>query len=135
MSRPRKPTNILELNGAFAKNPKRGLARANEPEPVGEIGAAPEYLDENEKACWHEIVKMCHAGSLCSADRLILEHGARILAALRASKEYGNVRLMVRLEATLGKLGLTPADRSKISITKPKETANPFAKFRPASSP
>ena len=85
MARPRKPSNVLELKGAFSKNPKRGAARANEPDPVGDIGEAPAYLDENEKACWHEIVKMCHAGSLCAADALIVEHGARVLAALRAA--------------------------------------------------
>jgi phage terminase small subunit len=121
------------LKGAFHKNPKRGVARANEPDPVGDIGEAPAYLDEKEKACWHEIVKMCHAGSLCAADALIVEHGARVLAALRASPVYEDVKLMVRLEATLGKLGLTPADRSKVQVVKAKAVENPFAKFKATS--
>lgn len=133
MARPRKPSNVLELKGAFSKNPKRGAARANEPDPVGDIGEAPAYLDENEKACWYEIVKMCHAGSLCAADALIVEHGARVLAALRANPIYEDVKLMVRLEATLGKLGLTPADRSKVQVVKAKEVENPFAKFKATS--
>ena len=133
MAPPRKPSNILELKGSFKKNPLRGAAREHEPEPVGQIGDAPTFLDESETACWHEIVKMCHAGSLCAADALIVEHGARILAALRASPVYEDTKLMVRLEATLGKLGLTPADRSKVQVIKAKEVENPFAKFKTTS--
>lgn len=133
MAPPRKPSNILELKGSFKKNPRRGVEREHEPEPVGEIGDAPASLDEREKACWQEIVKMCHAGSLCAADALILEHGARVLAALRSNPVYEDVKLMVRLEATLGKLGLTPADRSKVQVIKAKEVENPFAKFKAAT--
>lgn len=131
MAPPRKPTNVLALNGAFKRNPKRGAARSNEPLPEGTIGEVPARLNESEQACWRDIVAMCHEGSLCNADRLIVEHAARILSALRASSEYVDTKLMVRLECVLGKLGLSPADRSRISI-KPKATANPYAKFSPA---
>lgn len=132
MARPRKPSNVLELKGSFKHNPDRGAARANEPVAEGEIGTAPEFLDEGARACWIEIVGMCHKGTLCAADRLVVEHGARVLAALRASPAYEDTKLMIRLEATLGKLGLTPADRSKVQAIKPKENENPFAKFKPA---
>jgi len=132
MAPPRKPTNILALNGAFKRNPKRGAAREHEPVPVGEIGDAPAHLNESEKTCWADIVGMCHEGSLCAADSLVIEHGARILSALRSGEDYSDVRLMVRFECVLGKLGLTPADRSRVQIVKPKETVNPFAKFSPA---
>ena len=132
MARPRKPTNVLELKGAFKKDPQRAADRENEPEPQGEIGDPPKHLSADERKCWVEIVSMCHAGTLCAADRLVVEHGARILWALRSSEEYVDTKLMARLEAVLGKLGLTPADRSKVQVLKPKENANPFAKFRPA---
>lgn len=132
MARPRKPSNVLELKGSFKHNPDRGAARVNEPVAEGVIGDAPAYMDEGARACWSEIVGMCHAGSLCAADRLVVEHGARVLAALRANAVYEDVKLMVRLEATLGKLGLTPADRSKVQVIKAKEVENPFAKFKPA---
>lgn len=132
MARPRKPTNVLELKGAFKKDPQRAATRENEPEPQGEIGDPPNHLSVDERKCWVEIVSMCHAGTLCAADRLVVEHGARILWALRSAEEYVDTKLMARLEAVLGKLGLTPADRSKVQVLKPKENANPFAKFRPA---
>jgi len=133
MAPPRKPSNVLELKGSFKKDPKRGAARANEPVPVGEIGKPPAHLSESELVCWHEILKLCHAGSLCASDALVIEHGSRILSALRASEEYADTKLMVRFETVLGKLGLTPADRSKVQVVKAKEVENPFAKFKSTS--
>lgn len=132
MARPRKPTNVLELKGAFKKHPERAAERANEPEPTGEIGDPPKHLTGLALECWTEIVGLAHAGTLCAADRLVVEHGARALAALRSSDDYADTKLMIRLETVLGKLGLTPADRSKVQVLKPKENANPFAKFKPA---
>ena len=132
MAPPRKPTNILALTGAFKRNPKRGAARANEPEPTGDIGDAPAHLNESERACWGAIVGLCHENSLCRADRLIIEHAARILSALRASTEYTDVKLMTRLECVLGKLGLSPADRSRVQIGTRQKVMNPFEKFSPA---
>lgn len=132
MAPPRKPTNVLELAGAFKRNPKRGAARANEPEPVGVIGDAPAHLNESEKACWAGIVAMCHEGSLCTADRLILEHASRVLAALRASTEYSDTKMMVRFESVLEKLGLSPADRSRVQIGTRQNAPNPLEKFLPA---
>lgn len=43
MARPRKPGNVLELKGAFKRNPARGKARENEPKPNGEIGDPPTH--------------------------------------------------------------------------------------------
>ncbi|ABE44885.1 hypothetical protein Bpro_2971 [Polaromonas sp. JS666] len=126
MARPRKPTSVLELTGSFKAHPERAAARKSEPVPSGEIGDAPSYFDDESRKCWTEIVGMCHVGTLCAADRLIVEHGARVLAALRASPVYADAKLMIRLEATLGKLGLTPADRSKVQVIKPKGNTNPF---------
>ena len=132
MAPPRKPTNVLALTGAFKRNPKRGSARANEPEPVGDVGDAPAHLNASERACWVAIAGMCHENSLCRADRLIIEHAARILSALRASTDYADTKMMVRFETVLGKLGLTPADRSRVQIGTRQKVMNPFEKFSPA---
>ena len=42
MSRPRTPTNILELRGALKKDPQRRKLRANEPKPETAIGLPPD---------------------------------------------------------------------------------------------
>lgn len=129
MARPRKPSNILELNGAFKRNPSRGRARENEPVPIGEIGDPPDHMPSNVAECWREIVGFAHPGVLCKADRLIVEHAARILSSLRADQWRGNPALLNRFEVVLGKLGMSPADRSRVSIFK-KSGANPYAEFR-----
>lgn len=125
MGRPRTASNVLDLRGAFKKNPKRGRDREDEPEPVGDVGDAPAWFSAKQKACWKEIVGLCHAGSLCRADRLIVEHASQLLSQLRAEKWVVHPTILVRYEAALGKLGLSPADRSKIKVTKAPQK-NPF---------
>jgi hypothetical protein len=127
--RPRKPSNVLELKGAFEKNPARGRARENEPVPTGEIGAPPSHLPTDVATCWEEIVGLTHHGVLCKADRLIVEHAARMLARLRLMEWRTDPAILIRFEVCLGKLGMTPADRSKVSVMKPDEKENPYAEF------
>lgn len=131
MARPRKPTNVLELKGAFKEHPARAAARANEPEAVGEIGEPPARLSEFERECWDDLVNQCHAGVLCAADRLFVEYGARVLAQLRNQVDI-DPKLGIRFETVCARLGMTPSDRSKVQMIKPKDHENPFAKFKPA---
>lgn len=42
MARPRKPTNVLELTGAFKKNPQRARQDA---EAAGELSAPPPHIN------------------------------------------------------------------------------------------
>lgn len=131
MARPRKPTNVLELKGAFKKDPGRGAARANEPEAAGEIGEPPARLSEFERECWVELVSSAHAGVLCAADRLFVEYGARVLAQLRNQTDI-DPKLGIRFETVCARLGMTPSDRSKVQLLKPKENANPYEEFKSA---
>ncbi|SET67811.1 hypothetical protein SAMN05216412_11257 [Nitrosospira multiformis] len=78
--------------------------------------------------CWHEIVGLTHPGVLCRAARLIVEHAANILALLREGGWTSN-RALTRLEAVLGKLGVSPADRSKVSILKTDGAENSYGEF------
>lgn len=65
MSRPRTPTSVLELSGAFRKNPKRGEERAREPMATGELKPPAQFLrtDISEfaryLAIWQETVAVC----------------------------------------------------------------------------
>ncbi|WP_052494003.1 hypothetical protein [Nitrosospira sp. NpAV] len=75
-----------------------------------------------------EIVGYAHPGVPCKADSLIVELAAQILATLR-TEEWGNsATLLIRSESVLGKLGMSPAGRSKVSIFK-KQGPNPYAEF------
>ena len=97
-------------------------------QPNGEVVEPPTHFAANIAACWREIVGFSHPGVLCRADRLIVEHAARILATLRAEQWRGKPALLNRFEVVLGKLGMSPADRSKVSIFKTKR-ASPYSEF------
>lgn len=128
MPRPRKPTNVLQLAGAFKHDPARGRARINEPEPDGDIGDPPEHLTPEESLCWLELVGLSHEGVLCRADRAFVEYGARVWAQLRTQNDF-DPKLGIRFEAVCTKLGMTPADRSRVQMTPPKPKANPYDEF------
>ena len=128
MSRPRTPTNILELRGAFKKDPQRRKLRANEPKPETAIGLPPDRLDVQDRAAWDEIVSHCCPGVLTGSDRLTVELAARLLAELwDEGRSFHNAKL-ARLQSLLASFGMTPSDRSKVSVP-PKEAVNPFAQL------
>lgn len=122
--RPRKPTAYLELVGADKKNPKRFEDRANEPRDLGPLGDPPPWLNEAEQARWRNIADWCGKW-LTIADRVLVEQTARLwqLCADRKAKPADEKLLA----SNLIRLGMTPADRSRVNVTgakKPK--SNPF---------
>ena len=113
--RPRTATNVLELKGAFRKNPDRGRARAHEPKPIGGIGPAPKLEVLTFEQAWDLIVATAPPGVLTSRDRLYVRVAAELLALLSESGAAGvDSAKLNRLEMMLGKLGLNPADASRV---------------------
>ena len=125
MARPRTPTNVLDARGSFRKHPER---KRVDPDTAGPLSAAPDHLTEQALECWNDIAVSAPPGVLTDSDRIALEIAANLLAQIRADPlEFTSMRL-VRLEVLLGKFGMTPSDRSKVSIaTRAKPSANPFA--------
>ena len=124
MARPRTPTNVLELRGAFKRHPER--KRPDEPKPTRAIGECPDRLDDGERAAWDEIVSTCCPGVLTNADRLAVEIAARLLAeSWEAGREFDDVRRR-QLSVLLGQFGMNPSDRTKLRVEPPK-TVNKFA--------
>ena len=120
MARPRKPTKVLELNGTFKNTPKRKKARENEPVVEEGIGKHPCFLNEEQIAAWNWIVSVAPEGVLTSADAPFVAN----LSVLQAQIMTGDAPMGAYglLQAGLGKLGMTPADRSKVSVPqKPKQ--------------
>lgn len=141
MARPRKPTNVLQLAGAFKKNPQRLAYRANEPKPTGAIGEPPAGADAEVARCWREIVDEAPPGVLTNADRGVM----LLLAKLRLHAEKGDpfvtddgtlietirtydTKKLGLLLRCYTELGMTPASRSKVSAKDDNERpANAFA--------
>ena len=124
MARPRTPTNVLDARGAFKKNPQR---RRQDAEPSGQLGAAPAHLECEALQAWEEIKRSAPRDVLTESDRLALEVAAQLLAQFRTDPVEFPAAKLVRLEALLGKFGMTPADRAKVGGKKEAPKGNPFA--------
>jgi hypothetical protein len=126
MARPRTPTSVLEIRGAFKANPQRAQDRANEPVVTEPLGEPPKTFTGDQIQAWTDIVNYAPKGVLTSADTLAVERAARLLAKIRmgsASETEGR-----SFDALLGKFGMTPSDRSKVSVAVPTQRpGNPFS--------
>lgn len=113
MAGPRTPTAVLEFKGAFKKHPER--RRKGEPQPKTPIGQPPKHMTVEAKKAWREIVKQCHPGVLTGMDRLTLEVIAGGIAKLRGNPKAPASERKTIVDL-LGKFGMNPADRTRISI-------------------
>lgn len=121
----RKPTKILELAGAFKHNPARGRERAAEPVSNAPISEAPPRLEATEREIWNEIRGQLVEGVALESDAIAFETLVKLVAAMRRgaldAKEMGH---LVRL---FGLFGMTPADRSRVSVPTGAKPKNSFA--------
>jgi hypothetical protein len=111
----RKPTRLLEISGAFKKDPQR--RRNHEPIPSGPLGDPPGFLPEPVKACWRELNAMIPPGVLAVSDRWAVELAARAMANARDGSITNAERAV--LSSLLGRMGLTPVDRARIAAPPP----------------
>jgi phage terminase small subunit len=124
MARPRTPTKVLELSGAFKKNPQRLKAREGEPEPTGELSAPVDQLDEIELACWKRIMEIAAPGVIKNSDEGMVEVTARLWAKVK--KGQAVINEMTALVSCFKQLGMTPSARAGLSVPQ-KKTGNKFA--------
>lgn len=123
MPTPRKPANVLNINGAKRRNPGRLKARGKQPEDNRAIGRAPAGLTDEQRAAWREIVRN-DPGVLTKADRIAVEMTARLMVEIRNGDTQATKQAL--LTQTLHKLGQTPQGRNHVSVPE-KPEKNPFA--------
>jgi hypothetical protein len=120
--RPRTPAKILELKGAWRKDPQRRR------EPVQGAGAfdsqPPSHLPQECVRAWHHIVAQVPPGVLTASDATSIEIMARLQASIWMSGDRDDIKELFRW---LGQYGLTAAAREKIAAKKPEGSGNPFA--------
>jgi hypothetical protein len=135
MPRPRTPTDILEKNGAFDHDPQRRAAREGEPTPSGPLGDPPLTFTKGQREAWFELMLQAPENVLTISDRVMVELYCNLVARMRggdpdperegATKPPENLKaaeanLLLNL---LGRMGLTPADRSRIHAPAAKKVA------------
>lgn len=114
MARNRTPSNVLEMSGAHKRHPER--KRKHEPVPKAGIGPAPAAWDENLRKAWDEVVAITPAGVLGDSDRIALEVLVRLLVEYRENPKSFTTSRLTPLVSLLSRFGLTPADRTRISV-------------------
>jgi hypothetical protein len=121
------PASVLEAKGAFDKDPQR---RRVDPETTGEIGEAPVYMTDSQKAVWGEIKSQLPIGVAKSADRIVFEVCVRLVDKMRHHEKGINSSETAQLLNALGRMGMTPADRTKCAVpVTPEKESNEFAEF------
>ena len=111
-----KPSAVKKLEGAYKRNPNR--KPKGEPQPRMGIGAAPKWMTEFQSNIWDEFVDQIAPGVLKNMDRIFLEQGVLLLEKSRL--EEINSADRSALLTVLGKLGMNPCDRQKITVETPK---------------
>ena len=120
MARNRTPTSILEAKGSYLTHKNR--QRPSEPTVDRPIGKAPTSMSAPERKVWKELAAQSCPGVLMESDRLMFAVLVRL-----AAKFYANAPMAAAETAQLitlsSKFALNPADRSKVSVEKPKASA------------
>jgi hypothetical protein len=118
MGRPKLPSKVKVIKGSFRP------CRENPAEPPATpLGSAPAHLNDSQKGIWDELVKAIVPGVLAQSDRMILEIASVLLAEFRENGTL-SVGNMSHLISVLARLGMSPADRSKVSLPDPKTKKN-----------
>lgn len=118
--RPRTPSNVLELKGAFKKDPQR---RRVDMAGVGKFDSSPpSNLPQELVPAWREIVNQINPMILTASDNSSIELMARLMLQARLT---GDVGIIKELRQWFAQYGMTAVGRTKISATPPQED-NPF---------
>lgn len=127
MPRPRKSAKVLELSGAFRKNPARKKARAAELKIGNPLGAPPaEWVEKapNSQRCkelletWHQVIAQDVLGVLNCSHWLLVKSTCYLMYKIdQASRGYGKASSgdHAALKSNLAVLGQTPADSAKVA--------------------
>lgn len=130
MARPRKPTAVLELVGAFKHNPDRAASRVNEPKPTkSSIKTPPVWMTEPQKKCYAEILRRAHPGVCMEPDTNHVQIVACLMAQFQVDPDAMPPPRVAALLAGLGKLGMNPSDRSRVQAPGSAKPATPYGEF------
>jgi len=112
MARPRLPTALLQLRGAFKHDPSRLRARQHEPIVTTALPEPPPNLPKPARLAWLEIKS--NGFWLTSADRFLVQIAATLMARYRFEEmKSGDVSLLI---GVLSKIGFSPKERGSMKL-------------------
>ena len=129
MGRPRKPTEILKLQGALEKNKKRYAGRGNEPKPTGTPRMSVK-LDGEAKEIWDRVVpQLTELGVATELDSdeltamcLWWSEFHRWRTGQATGRETKMAAAYKNFRTISAKFGLTPSDRANLTTTRPQQS-------------
>ena len=123
MPKPRLPQDKAKMTGANDKNPKRFKGRSSP--KVKSLGSPPGSFDEPLIELWNEFNS--DFPWLGRTDRHIVGMACRLQNMIDLGDATINVYAQLRM--TLGSMGATPVDRSKVDAPDEKEEIDPLDEF------
>ena len=112
MPNPRTPAAKAKATGADIKDPQR---HANRAEPAGRpLGDVPDHLDAFGQKAWEGFKR--ELPWLMESDRAVMEVCAKVRGEILSGEDVGVTKLSM-YQSMLSKLGATPADRTRISVS------------------
>lgn len=127
MGRPRKPSNVLELSGAFKQHPSR--RRTGVKAPDRSIGAPPEHFDDHQRAAWAELVRDAPPGVLKASDQVALALAASLMAEFRQAPYAFTAAKHSNLLKLLQQFAMTPSSRENFSLKVHDEICDELREF------
>lgn len=124
MARIAQPREKAELKGQHKRNPQR--YKSTPPKSASPLGNAPDHMNEEAKAIWFELETFSIPGVLTQADRYFMEFACNLIQEYRKCPEEFTTSRFTPMYSALARLGMSPADRQKLAVEKPKDE-NPFA--------
>lgn len=130
MARPRTSAKVLELRGAFIKDPQRQREDAEGAGPWSDD--PPSHLTGQEIAAWREVVAALPKVAMSATERLGIAQMARLWATLKAtpptSSDFKKLDDSFRQWAI--QMGMTLQARTKLGSDGSKGKGNKFARFK-----
>jgi hypothetical protein len=117
----RTPTAVLDARGS--KSLKYGLDRSAEPTCDQPLGPPSPWLSKEVKAVWRSVAKNLMPGVASYSDRDAFEMLVRLTYKMRTNFDKMRGAEMGQLVSLFSRFAMTPADRSKVSVSKPKTSA------------
>ena len=120
MGRAFQPAAISEARGSYLTHKNR--RRTAEPNPTNPIGAPPKELNVEERKQWKKLVAQIPPGVLFESDRLAFSILVRLSTKFWAREAMTGVETQ-QMITLMSKFAMTPADRAKVQVEKPKESS------------
>ncbi|TDH35709.1 hypothetical protein E2A64_10255 [Pseudohoeflea suaedae] len=129
MARPRTPSAKAKITGQDVTHKPRFESR-NEPDVEAPLGDPPAWVQDTEKnkarEAWHTL--SAEIPWLNSSHRTLVAMASSILGRMIAGQECG-VQALNLLRQTLGQMGATPADASKVGAPTGGKEVDPAEKY------